>query len=372
MVFQKIGWKTCIFNRIIEVVSNDNNKMLVWQCMRLDMWWLDPKSTSGISSFWKPKSNWNRPWQLRPSENPKGWDTLRYVEIRLCRWQLPRSAQINTKYPRNIVNWNLNKIICHFYNFLTSISESTFSIMLLSCFSTSSMADLAQSLACEATSHITGLTPFDFSSHQLFPSLHYVYIMNGSHHRLPPSESLRIFSLIDHDLDLTFLSCCLCLKYGVIQVVTGEGVSHAHTTFLILEDQQGARAEPEEQGSGRGSREVQDRQQREDRQQGGTGQAAGRSRTGSGREWDGKHVVPMLCRVVLHISTDEYRYCQIDDICELIWADNASAIVGPLKAPSEVCSRHLDPMSRYKFRPLPNYVQISTLTSGQTPLVSRW
>jgi hypothetical protein len=37
----------------------------------------------------------------------------------------------------------------------------------------------------------------------------------------------------------------------------------------------------------------------------------GRSGTGSGRERDGKRVVLAPCRVVLRISTDEYRYCQI-------------------------------------------------------------
>jgi len=127
-----------------------------------------------------------------PSENPEGRDRLRYVEIGPRRWHLPRSAQINIKYSRDIVNWNLIKIIRHFYNFLTSRSESTFSIILLSCFSTSSTADLAQSLACASedgrvTHH--GTHTFDFSSHHLFPSLHYVYIMNGSHHGSPPSGS---------------------------------------------------------------------------------------------------------------------------------------------------------------------------------------
>jgi len=97
-------------------------------------------------------------WSMKPSENPEaseGQDRLRYVKIGLCRWHLPWSAQINTKYSRNIVNWNLIKIIHHFYNFMTSISESTFSIILLSCFSTSLTVDLAHwSLACE-DGHIT-------------------------------------------------------------------------------------------------------------------------------------------------------------------------------------------------------------------------
>ena len=130
---------------------------------------------------------------FNPSENPEGRDRLRYVEIGPRRWHLPRSAQINIKYSRNIVNWNLIKIICHFYNFLTSRSEPTFLIILLSCFSTSSMVDLAQSLACASEDgHVTGLTPL-ISAPILLPSPLSLPPLCLHHEQLTPRiTSLRV------------------------------------------------------------------------------------------------------------------------------------------------------------------------------------
>jgi len=95
-------------------------------------------------------------------------------------------------------------------------------------------------LVSTGMSHITGLTPFDFSSHRLLPSLHYVFIVNGSHHGSPPSKS-HPQNILSHWpwLDLTFLSHCLCLKYSVIQVGAGEGVLHcsnACTPLLIFHE----------------------------------------------------------------------------------------------------------------------------------------